>query len=423
MGLQDIFNASKIKKENEKLQDLINEIGAGDAVVIKHKIEELSKERDDLVANNLQLQDEQKILESELNEKKKQVLVLDEELMLENFAFYKPTFSFVSSSEYKNRLDTLRVEQKEMIKSGSAAKGSQNWTVNNNKSQGKKMVKDMIKLVLRSFNNECDYCVDNVKFNNIDRSVQRIEKSYDSLNTLGSIMEVEIDPQYKDAKIQELYLAYEYQQKKQEEKEEQKRIREEMKEQQKLEQEIKEAREKIAKEKKHFTTALQDIEKRLEATQDSIEKAAIQERMKEIEAQMNELDKEKSAVDYREQNAKAGYVYIISNIGAFGEGVYKIGMTRRLEPLDRIYELGDASVPFEFDLHAMIFSDDARNLEAKLHEHFTKNRINKMNNRKEFFRADLKEIEKIIKENYDKAIDLVIHAPAEQYRESLLIKS
>jgi hypothetical protein len=422
MGLQDIFNASKIKKENENLSALINEMGAGDAVIVKKKIDELSKERDDIAEHNTKLRDEQKRLENELAEKKSQVLVVDEELMLEDFALYKPKFAFVSSAEYKNRLDALRVEQKEMIKSDSAAQGNQNWTVNNNKVQGRKMVRDMIKLVLRSFNNECDYCVDNVKFNNIERSVQRIEKSYDSLDKLGSIMQVTIHPVYKDLKLQELYLAYEYQQKKQEEKEEQKRIREEMREQQKLEQEIKKAREKIAKEKRHFAIALKDLELRLNAAQDSIEKSVIQERMKEIEAQMSELDKEEKAVDYREQNAKAGYVYIISNIGAFGEGVYKIGMTRRLEPLDRIYELGDASVPFEFDLHTMIFSDDARSLEAKIHEHFKKNKLNKINNRKEFFRVDLNEIEKVVRENYDKAIDLIKDAPAEQYRESLLMK-
>lgn len=422
MKLQDIFNASRIKKENEKLNALIHEMGAGDAVVLKRKIEELSKEQEDILKNNARLRDEQKSLESEILEKKKQVLVVDEELMLEDFALYKPKFSFISSTEYKNRIDALRIEQKEMIKSGLAAQVNQKWTVNNNEAQGRKMARDMAKLVLRSFNNECDYCIDNVKFNNIERNIQRIEKSYDSLNKLASIMEIVINPKYKNSKLQELYLAYEYQQKKQEEKEEQKRIREEMREQQKLDQEIKEAREKIAKEKRHFLIALKDFAKRLEMTQDAVEKNLIQQRIKEIELQMHELSKEEKLVDYREKNAQAGYVYIISNIGAFGEDVYKIGMTRRLEPLDRIYELGDASVPFEFDLHAMIFSDDARGLEARLHQYFRKNRINKINNRKEFFRADLYEIEKVIKENYDKAVDMVKIAPAEQYRESLLIE-
>ena len=146
------------------------------------------------------------------------------------------------------------------------------------------------------------------------------------------------------------------------------------------------------------------------------------ERLEEVKGQLSELEKEEKVIDYREQNAKAGYVYIISNVGSLGENVYKIGMTRRLEPQDRIDELGDASVPFSYDVHALIFSDNAPALEAKLHEHFYKNRVNKLNNRKEFFRADIYEIEKVVKENYDKVVDIVKEPPAEQYRESLLME-
>ncbi|MNE44137.1 hypothetical protein D3C80_1383490 [compost metagenome] len=139
----------------------------------------------------------------------------------------------------------------------------------------------------------------------------------------------------------------------------------------------------------------------------------------EVEAGKAELDSEEKLIDYREQNAKAGYVYVISNVGAFGEGVYKIGMTRRLEPMDRIDELGDASVPFWFDVHAMVFSDNAPALEGKLHERFAAGRLNKVNGRKEFFRADIAEIESVIRANYDAAVEVTHEAPAEQYRESL----
>jgi hypothetical protein len=220
-------------------------------------------------------------------------------------------------------------------------------------------------------------------------------------------------------KYDELYLAYEYQRKKEEEKEEAKRAREELREQQKLEREIREAREKIAKEKKHFTAAIREFEEKLKNAADEKERELIEKNLNEAKGQLSELDKEEKVVDYREQNAKAGYVYVISNIGAFGDGVYKIGMTRRLEPMERVDELGDASVPFSFDVHAMVFSDNAPALEAKLHEHFYHNRINKINDRKEFFRADINEIEKVIRESYNKIVDVVKEAPAEQYRESL----
>ncbi|MDR1570086.1 MAG: GIY-YIG nuclease family protein [Oscillospiraceae bacterium] len=114
-------------------------------------------------------------------------------------------------------------------------------------------------------------------------------------------------------------------------------------------------------------------------------------------------------------------MYIISNIGAFGEGVYKIGMTRRLEPMDRIDELGDASVPFKFDVHAMIFSNDAPKLEAVLHSTFADFRLNMVNNRREFFRASLDEIKRVIRENHDNTVEFTEIPEAQQYRESLLM--
>ena len=139
-------------------------------------------------------------------------------------------------------------------------------------------------------------------------------------------------------------------------------------------------------------------------------------------AQLDKIDKEFKDVDYREANQRAGYVYVISNIGAFGENVYKIGMTRRLDPQDRVDELGDASVPFDFDVHAMIFSDDAPRLEAALHNAFADRKLNFVNQRREFFRVSLDEIKKVVKENYDRSVEFVELAPAEQYRESIKLR-
>ena len=127
-------------------------------------------------------------------------------------------------------------------------------------------------------------------------------------------------------------------------------------------------------------------------------------------------------MDYRAANQKAGYVYVISNIGAFGENVYKIGMTRRLDPMDRVDELGDASVPFDFDVHAMIFSEDAPKLEAALHNAFATRKLNFVNQRREFFNVSLAEIKEVVKKNFDKTVEFVEFAPAEQYRESLLLR-
>ena len=429
MSVKDFFNGSKIKKqcerlesENENLHKKLKELGALDLFNVKDEIrkadEQLEQTKQDISRKELDLA----LVRKEIEDKRKEVLVVEETLLLESFALYLPKFVFTSSEEYKAKLDEIREHQKSMIKDGKAANGNQDWSVNDSKVQGRKLVNDMIKLLLRAFNNECDYCVDNVKFNNIEIGEKRINQSFESLNKLGKVMQVEIDERYKKSKLNELHLAYEYQLKKQEEKEEQKKIREELREQQKLEQEIKAAREKIEKERKHFKAALGELEERFKIVTDQNEINAIRSKILEIKDQYSELDKEEKLIDYREQNAKAGYVYIISNIGAFGENVYKIGMTRRLEPMERVDELGDASVPFNFDVHALIFSDNAPALEAKLHEHFYSSRINKLNNRKEFYKADINEIEKVIKENYDKSVDIQKEAVAEQYRESLLIK-
>lgn len=408
-----------VQAQYVELQALVRKIGAMDALEVQQLIEqeklklaavrqEISSAEHDLAA-----------IAARSSALKCEILVWEETLLLESFALYQPKFKLNSSHEYKSRLDSTREHQKSLIKSGGAATGNMDWTVNGSKQQGRKLVNDMIKLVIRSFNNEADYCVDNVKFDNVELGEKRILKSFEACNRLGKIMDVEISRKYLGLKIDELHLAHEFQTKKQEEKEEAKRAREELREQQKLEQEIRAAREKIAKERKHFLAALRDIQARLDKAESDDERAPLLAKLAEVEAGRAALESEEKLIDYREQNAKAGYVYVISNIGAFGEGIYKIGMTRRLEPMDRVDELGDASVPFWFDVHAMVFSDNAPALEAKLHERFAAGRLNKVNGRKEFFRADIAEIEAVIRENYDAAVEVTHEAPAEQYRESL----
>ncbi|MFT0183174.1 DUF4041 domain-containing protein [Pseudomonas benzopyrenica] len=389
---------AKLHAKCSQLQALITQIGAMDVVNVQNLVEQ-EKVRLAAVREETQRSErEMAALAQRSTDLQEQILIWEETVLLESFALYEPRFKLTTSQEYKARLDSVRDRQKVMVKNAQAATGNMQWTVNNSQAQGRKLVNDMIKLVIRSFNNEADACVANVKFDNVELGEKRILKSFEACNRLGKIMSVEISGIYLDLKLDELYLAHEFQIKKQEEKEEAKRAREELREQQKLEQEIRSAREKIAKERKHFTAAMRDLQARLEQAQSDEERSALLVKLAEIEASRSELESEEKLIDYREQNAKAGYVYVISNLGAFGEGVYKIGMTRRLEPMDRVDELGDASVPFWFDVHAMVFSNNAPALEAKLHDHFASGRLNKVNGRKEFFRADIAEIERIIRE-------------------------
>lgn len=349
-----------------------------------------------------------------------QILGAEDTIQLESFALYEPKYQFTNSIDYKNRLDEIREGQKQTARGLSAEVDAwDSHAVELTKAQWKKLRKDALKLALRSFNSESEYCVDNVKFSNLEKMEERIRRSFETCNKLVKAVDAWWKDSVLERKLQELYLAHEYQVKRQEEKEAARQAREDQREQEKLEREIREARAKIEKERRHFTSAIQKLQLRLGAANDRQERDGLQARIEELSSQNGKLNDEEKLLDYREQNARAGYVYVISNIGAFGDGIYKLGMTRRLEPMDRVDELGDASVPFRFDVHALVFSDNAPALEAKLHAHFAAGRLNKVNGRKEFFRADLKEIEAVIRANYDAVVEVVHAAPAEQYRESL----
>lgn len=356
-------------------------------------------------------------LSEEVKQKKSQIVELDETILLQEFGMYSPIYDFANSEMYKDRLDAIRTEQKNMILFKTAATCSTSWTVNGSEAQGRVMTNQNIKQILRCFNDECDMLISKVKFNNIAAFIEKIRKSYDALNRMNTKSAVSISHEYLELKIQELQLAYEYAVKKQEEKEEQRRIREQMREEARLQKEIEEARKDIEKEQKHYINALIKLNKQLDSC-DELEKEVLLEKKAEIEKHLSDLDSAIKDIDYREANKRAGYVYIISNIGSFGENIYKIGMTRRLDPMERVDELGDASVPFKFDVHAMIFSDDAPTLETALHHAFENKKVNMINGRREFFNVTLEEIEEVVKLNYDKTVEFIKIPQAEQYRES-----
>ena len=195
--------------------------------------------------------------------------------------------------------------------------------------------------------------------------------------------------------------------------------REILKEEERIKAELKEKREIISKEKSHYSNELNNLSVMLSKDPQNEE---IIDKINKYQIKLEEIELNLKNLDYRESNKRAGYVYIISNIGSFGENIFKIGMTRRLEPLDRVRELGDASVPFQFDTHALIFSEDAPSLENAIHKALENKKVNMKNSRKEFFNTSIEEIEKIVKENFTKTVNFTYAAEAEQYNESLLIK-
>lgn len=403
-------------QDAHKLQLLVDSLHEEESSAHKN-LDEMKAEAEKAVAKK---QTDLNSIEKQIAEKKKQLICMDDEILVQEFGLYTPQYDFASALDYKEELSQIRQVQKDLIKEKAAVLGNTEWTVNNSKAKGKKMVSDTQKLLLRAFNTECDDLINRVKYNNFDVTLDRIYKSAETITKLGSVMNISISQKYLDAKVKELRLAFEYREKKQQEKEEQKMARAEQREQAKLQREIEEQRKKVEKEQTHYQTAYEKLKLQLEQNPEDKD---LLEKKEQLENHLSDIDKALCDIDYRQANMRAGYVYIISNIGAFGKDIYKIGMTRRLDPQDRVDELGDASVPFNFDVHAMIFSDDAPALEAALHRAFEDRKLNMVNQRREFFNVTLDEIKEVIKKNFDKTVEFVDVPDAEQYRISQKMRS
>jgi hypothetical protein len=376
---------------------------------LKQSIEELTKQ------HAVQLTDQQ-TLKKQIDELYAEFNALDEEANLQAFGFYKPRFDFVTSIEYQQKIEYTRTAQKNLITAGTAATCSTEWTVNGSVVEGRKNTAQYLKLILRAFNGECDAAIAKVKFNNVLVMETRIKKSYEAINKISKSQHSSISATYLDLRLRELYLMHEIQEKIQAEKEVQRQIREQMREEEQAQRELEKAKLDAEKEERRYTEALrkaqQDVQK---ATGEAQQKLLAQ--IEALEQQLTQAQQLKQRAISQAQLTRSGHVYVISNIGSFGEDVYKIGMTRRLDPLDRVKELGDASVPFQFDVHAVIYCDDAPKLENTLHRLFHHRRVNRINERKEFFRVSLTEIADAVLANHG-AIEFLHEAEAQEYRKT-----
>lgn len=449
MAFRDLLHAKENRIEKERLSQLVEELGALEYSEVQKKTKEAKSNLDRLLSEKNKIEEEnaelgrkkealelvvaelQKRLElsetieglqKSITARKRELIIAEDAVLMESFSLYKPTYSFTTVDEYKEKLEKNRSQQKDMIKNDIAAYGADQWRVNDSLVQGRKLVADMKKLCIRSFNNECEAAVDEVKFNNFERCEARIDKSAEAVEKLGKMMGIRINPRFVQLKKDELRIALEYQMQKQREKDEQKELRAQLREEARVAKELEEARKEALKEQQHYQNAIDKISKQIAACANETEMEVLKEKLGDLTSKLDVISDNIAQIDYRQANQKAGYVYVISNLGAFGEDVYKIGMTRRLEPQERIDELGDASVPFNFDVHAMIFSDNAPALEATLHRTFAERRLNYINNRREFFRVSLDEVKQVIKENHDKSVEFVEVPPADQYRETLKMK-
>ena len=361
---------------------------------------------------SMKLEKQKALIIQELNILKEEHSALSTSLVTDHFNI--SDYDGITSEECKNKLSLLKADEQDLLRTEEyiiVTSSVSKQEINNNSKQ-----------IIRCLNAECDNILINISTKNIDSMRNKISKCFESLNKIFAIDGVQLSKRVLEYKLEELNLVYTYELKKEQEKEQQKAIKEQMIEEEKVRREIEKEKAKIEKDQMQFSNEITKLMAYMQKTQNDIEKQLYIDKIKDLEEKLSQLEKDKENVLEREANARAGFVYIISNIGSFGEDVYKIGMTRRLEPMDRIKELSSASVPFEFDVHAMIFSDNAPDLENTLHKHFEKYSVNRINLRKEFFHVSLDAIEKVVKENYNNTVEFIKIPVATEYRQTISIK-
>lgn len=379
---------------------------------------------------------------------KEQIKIYQNSLEPVSYGLYEPIFNYETSEEFKEAIKNNNYRQKLLIKENKAITSNEDEIYYQTKykflsSSYKKSINSYKKLISIAFNSECDSLVSKVKWNNVENLKSMITDIYYKINNnsrdfcsfillQNSIVNdfkhdkenftdrysdhmIEISKEFLELKYEELALHHEYQLKKLEEKEEERRIRELMREEEKAIRDYEKAQKEAEIEENKVKKAIEIAKKQISV--DNADYEILNNKIKELEEQLRQVQEIKERALSMAQQTKRGFIYIISNIGSFGENVYKIGMTRRLEPTDRVKELGDASVPFQFDIHAMIYSENAPSLENELHKAFADKKLNMLNYRKEFFKISLEEIESKIKDlNID--VEFIKIPEAMQYRET-----
>lgn len=355
------------------------------------------------------------VLEAEINARRARsasvdgdddYVILDDDRVLQSVGIYRYHHPLESAAAFKERLDELSARIAESVKAGWAIVASNMFTYDNSLAKGRRMVADLSKLMLRAYNAEADNSIRSLRVGNVVTAKKRLDASRESIANLGSMMEMHISDEFHALRVEEIELTADWLMMKQQEKEDAREERERLREERKVQQELIAERERLDKERAHLANALA-------ALQTSGDSDPV------LEESLAAIDAAIEANDYRAANIRAGYVYVISNRGAFGPGVVKIGLTRRLEPLDRVAELGDASVPFRFDVHALYFSEDAVTLEYELHAAFAARTLNKANPRKEFFFASPAEVREVLADKVGNLVEFTEHADATEYLQSV----
>ncbi|MEA2095354.1 MAG: DUF4041 domain-containing protein [Candidatus Cloacimonadota bacterium] len=410
----------KLEISNKELYHLL-ELEKNETI-LKENVKNSSNKFEDLIKEIELLEISKSKISESLKSIKDDVSIFQPVLDLINIGFIdEPDYFFETSERFKAEIRIIREQQKLLIKDRKAINIPSTIALTSNSAYLNKILSAQSKLMLKAFNIECDNLMLKVRTSNYAKILERIDKLATDLEKLSISLKCGFSKEYIKLKFRECELQYQFKLKDEHEKEEQAMIKEQLREEQKAIREFERALEKAQKEEQMYKDALSAARKELEISNE-IDKEKLSERIALLEKKLQEAEENEKRAKSMAEQTKRGHVYIISNIGSFGEDIYKIGLTRRLEPLDRIRELGGASVPFSFDVHAMIYSEDAPALETKLHREFTRNRVNQVKLRKEFFRVSLLDIKEKATEITGNDIDFRVTAIAEDYYESLKIQ-
>jgi hypothetical protein len=355
-----------------------------------------------LEAENAALRARLEVAGTDANE----VILLDDERVLQDVGIYLYHHPLENAVAYRDRLDELEKGIAETVKADAAIEKSNKFTFDGSLAKGRRMTNDLAKLMLRAFNAEADNAVRSLRVGNVVTAKKRLEVSRTAIANLGKMMEMRISDAFYALRIKEIELTADYLMKKEEEREAARDERERLREERKVALELAAERERLNKERSLIATTLEKL--RASGSGDP-----------ELENKLAQIDGAIAHNDFRAANIRAGYVYVISNRGAFGDRVVKIGLTRRLEPVDRINELSGASVPFRFDVHALYFSQDAVSLETELHQHFQNRRMNWTNFRREFFFATPAEVRAVLTEKLGNLLEFTEQAASTEYLQSV----
>lgn len=395
----------RLYADNSDMLQRINQLGGIEVKQRDDMIRELNERISSLRGQVSSLDGDISAKREEIRELGKKALDLREYADLQDDGLYDYENPAENSVELSAKLAENRARQKSMVKNKTAVHTTTGFTFNNSASKGRKFLNDMSRMALSLYNAEAENCVKSVKAGNLETSIKRLNRCHERIERFGKFIDLYITWEYRHLRIEELQLTAQYMQAVQAEKEAERERRAELREQAKAQKELEAEMARLRKEQEHYRNVLEKMKE-----QGNQEEAA------KLEARLAEIDKSINDVDYRAANIRAGYVYVISDVGAFGERMVKIGMTRRLDPMDRVRELSDASVPFKFDVHALFFSKDAVSLETMLHHEFEDRRVNKVNARKEFYYCTPQEVLDKLKEKNVAVVEYRVEPEAEEYR-------